>query len=61
MEEKKYIALDELDYLYIFEKTNKPLSRIFTFGFSSDELIWRSDDVYGGSNNYFENIDKRNA
>jgi TolB-like protein len=55
---EKIIALDELDYLCIFEKTNKPLSKIFTFGFSSDTLIWRSDDAYGGSNNYFENIDK---
>ncbi|MGD0021870.1 MAG: FG-GAP-like repeat-containing protein [Smithellaceae bacterium] len=55
---EKIIALDELDYLCIFEKTNKPLSKIFTFGFSSDALIWRSDEVYGGSNNYFENIDK---
>jgi TolB-like protein len=56
---EKIIALDELDYLCIFEKTNKPLSRIFTFGFSNDDLIWRSDDVFGGSNNYFENIDKK--
>lgn len=56
---EKIIALDELDYLCIFEKTNKPLSRIFTFGFSNDNLIWRSDDVFGGSNNYFENIDKK--
>ncbi len=55
---EKIIALDELDYLCIFEKTNKNLTRIFTFGFSNDELIWRSDDEYGGSNNYFENIDK---
>jgi hypothetical protein len=55
---EKIIALDELDYLCIFEKTNKPLTKIFSFGFSSDALIWRSDDVYGGSNNYFENIDK---
>jgi TolB-like protein len=55
----KIIALDELDHLCIFEKTNKNLSRIFTFGFSNDELIWRSDGEYGGSNNYFENIDKR--
>jgi TolB-like protein len=54
---EKIIALDELDYLCIFEKTNKPLSRIFTFGFSNDDLIWRSDDVFGGSNNYFENIE----
>jgi TolB-like protein len=56
---EKIIALDELDHLCIFEKTNKNLSRIFTFGFSSDALIWRSDGEYGGSNNYFENIDKR--
>jgi TolB-like protein len=55
---EKIIALDELDYLCIFEKTTKPLTRIFTFGFSNNDLIWRSDDVFGGSNNYFENIDK---
>ena len=55
---EKIIALDELDYLCIFEKTTKPLTRIFTFGFSNDDLIWRSDDYFGGSNNYFENIDK---
>ena len=55
---EKIIALDELDYLCIFEKTTKPLTRIFTFGFSNDDLIWRSNEVFGGSNNYFENIDK---
>jgi TolB-like protein len=58
---EKIIALDELDYLNIFEKTNKPLSRLFTFGFSHDELIWHSDEYFGGSNNYFENIDKQNS
>jgi TolB-like protein len=51
---EKVIALDELDYLCIFEKTTKPLSRIFTFGFRNDDLLWRSDDVYGGSNNYID-------
>ncbi len=55
---EKIIGLDELDYLCIFAKTTKPLSRILTFGFSNDDLIWRSDEVFGGSNNYFENIDK---
>ena len=55
---EKIMSLDELDYLCIFEKTNKPLARIFTFGFTNDDLIWRSDDQFGGSNNYFENIDK---
>jgi TolB-like protein len=56
---ERIIALDELDYLCIFAKTDKPISRILTFGFKNDDLIWRSDDVYGGSNNYFENTDKR--
>ncbi len=58
---EKIIALDELDYLCIISKTNKPLSRILSFGFSPDELIWRSDEVYGGSNNYIANIDKQKA
>jgi hypothetical protein len=58
---EKIFALDDLDYLYILDKTNTPLGRLSSFGFASDKLIWRSDDVYGGSNNYFENVDKRNA
>jgi len=55
---EKIMSLNELDYLCIFEKTNKPLSRLFSFGFKNDELIYTSDDQFGGSNNYFENIDK---
>ena len=58
---EKIFALDDYDYLYILEKTTIPLSRLTSIGFTKDELIWRSDDVYGGSNNYFENIDKQNA
>ena len=57
---EKIFALDELDYLYIIDKTDTPLSRLASFGFTSEKLIWKSDDVYGGSNNYFENIDKKN-
>ena len=56
---EKIIALDELDYLMIIDKTNKPMSRILSFGFSPDELIWRSDTTYGGSNNYIANIDRQ--
>ena len=56
---EKIIALDELDYLCVIEKTNKPMSRILSFGFSPDELLWRSDEVYGGSNNYIANIDRQ--
>jgi TolB-like protein len=57
---EKILTLDEYDYLYIIDKTTKPLSRLSSIGFTSEELIWRSDDVYGGSNNYIENIDKNN-
>ena len=53
----KVLALDDLDYLYITEKTNKSLGRLTSIGFSSEELIWKSDDAYGGSNNYIENVE----
>jgi len=56
---EKIIALDDLDYLYITEKTIKSLGRLTSIGFTSDELIWKSDDVYGGSNNYLENIENK--
>jgi TolB-like protein len=54
--DEKIIALDDLDHICIFRKTTKPLSRIFTFGFKNDDLIWRGDDEFGGSNNYLENV-----
>lgn len=56
---EKIIALDDLDYLYITEKTTKSLGRLTSIGFTSDELIWKSDDVYGGSNNYLENVENK--
>jgi len=55
----KIVALDELDYLCIIGQTNKTMTRILSFGFSPEELIWRSDEVYGGSNNYIDNKDKQ--
>jgi len=54
--DEKIIALDDLDHICIFRKTSKPLSRIFTFGFKNDDLIWRGDEEFGGSNNYIENV-----
>ena len=56
---EKIIALNDLDYLYITEKTTKTLGRLTSIGFTSNELIWKSDDVYGGSNNYIENIENK--
>jgi TolB-like protein len=49
------IALSSLDYLFVTEKTTKTLGRLTSLGFTSEELIWKSDDVYGGSNNFIEN------
>ncbi|MDM7988007.1 MAG: VCBS repeat-containing protein [Smithella sp.] len=57
---EKIFALDELDYLYVLQETNKSLGRLTSLGFAGEELVWKSDEVYGGSNNYFENIDKKN-
>jgi TolB-like protein len=53
---EKVIALDDWDYLNIYEPSNKPLSRIQVFG-KSDERIWKSDDPFGGSNTAIENFD----
>jgi TolB-like protein len=53
----KIFALDDLDYLYITEKTDKSLARLTSIGFKSDDLIWKSDEEYGGSNNYIEKIE----
>ena len=53
--EEKIIVLDEDDYLNIFELTDKPLSRVVVFG-GGKELIWKSGDVFGGSNTYIEPI-----
>jgi TolB-like protein len=50
---EKIIAIDEDDYLNIYSQTDKPLVKLQTFGGSSERL-WRSDDVYGGSNNSIE-------
>jgi hypothetical protein len=50
---ERVIALNEDDLLCIFELTDKPLSKILVFG-GSDELIWKSDDVFGGSNTYID-------
>lgn len=46
---ERVVALDEYDHISIFRKTRKPLSKIYVLG-GSDDLIWTSDDVYGGSN-----------
>ena len=54
---EKVIALNQDDYLNIFEQTDKPLSRVAIFG-GSKELLWKSEDAFGGSNTYINPIDE---
>jgi TolB-like protein len=54
---EKVIVLNQDDYLNIFEPTDKPLSRIAIFG-GSKELLWKSEDVFGGSNTYIDPINE---
>ncbi len=50
---EKVIAIDDYDYLTIYEKTTKPLSKLDIFG-GSKEKLWKSDEVFGGSNISFD-------
>jgi len=49
------IALNEDDHLYIFEATDKPLSKLLIFG-GSEEHRWKSDEPFGGSNTFIEPV-----
>ena len=53
---EKIIALDNYDYLSIYEPTDKPLMRLQSLG-GSPERIYKSDDNYGGSNTAIVNDD----
>ncbi|OPL15194.1 MAG: hypothetical protein AVO39_01975 [delta proteobacterium MLS_D] len=50
---ERVIALDVYDRLNVFQKTSKPLQQIYAFG-AGQELLWRSDDAYGGTDNLIE-------
>ncbi|MCX5837464.1 MAG: FG-GAP-like repeat-containing protein [Deltaproteobacteria bacterium] len=50
---ERIIALNDYDYICIYEQTDKPLSRVAVFG-GSNEFIWKSEDVFGGSNTIIE-------
>jgi len=49
----RIIALNQDDYLCIYQETEKPLKSLQKFGGSS-ELLYKSDDPFGGSNLYVE-------
>ena len=50
---EKVIALNQDDYLYIYDQTDKTLAQVATFG-GSKELVYKSEDVYGGTNTYID-------
>lgn len=54
---ERVVALNEDDYLCVFQPTEKPLSKVVLLG-GSDEFIWKSEDVFGGSNTYIEPVSK---
>jgi len=56
---EKVITLDDYDYLRIYQQTEKPLSKLNVFG-GSDELLYKSDEAFGGSNTYLEDINNTN-
>jgi hypothetical protein len=58
--EERIIALDDYDYICLYEKTDKPLSKVAVVG-GSDEFIWKSEGVFGGSNTVIESIKGSNA
>ncbi len=48
----KLVLLDDYDRIRIYTPTMKRMDDLNILG-GSDELIWKSDDYYGGSNNAF--------
>ncbi|MCX5818984.1 MAG: VCBS repeat-containing protein, partial [Deltaproteobacteria bacterium] len=56
----KVITLSDDDYICVYEQSDKPLSRIAVFG-GSNEFIWKSEDVFGGSNTVIESMKGSNV
>ena len=50
---EKVIAFDDDDFLCVYDKTDKPIDKIRIIG-GSNELLWKSDEQFGGSNNFIE-------
>jgi TolB-like protein len=47
---ERVITFDALDYLRIYEKTDKLLANLTQFMGPTSEMIWRTDEMFGGSN-----------
>jgi TolB-like protein len=57
---ERIVTLNDYDYICIYEQTDKPLSTVAVIG-GSDEFIWKSEDVFGGSNTIIENMKGANV
>jgi TolB-like protein len=57
---EKIVTLNDYDYICVYEQTDKPLSRVTLLG-GSDEFIWKSEDVFGGSNTTIESMKGSNV
>jgi TolB-like protein len=57
---EKIITLNDYDYICVYEQTDKPLSRV-TVVEGSNEFIWKSEDVFGGSNTTIESMKGTNV
>ena len=57
---EKIITLNDYDYICIYEQTDRPLSEIAVVG-GSDEFIWKSEEVFGGSNTIVESLKGANV
>jgi hypothetical protein len=57
---ERIVALNDYDYICVFEQTDKPLSRVAVVG-GSNEFIWKSEDVFGGSNTVIESMKGSNV
>ena len=56
----RIVTLNDYDYICIYEQTDKPLSKVAIVG-GSDEFIWKSEDVFGGSNTIIESMKGSNV
>ncbi|MDQ1278680.1 MAG: hypothetical protein QG555_1723 [Thermodesulfobacteriota bacterium] len=50
---EKIISFSDYDYLCIYQETDKPLYAVQSM-LGSKEFIYKSDDVFGGTNSYIE-------
>ncbi len=57
---ERIVSLNDYDYICIYEKTDKPLSRVAVVG-GSEEFIWKSEEVFGGSNTVVESMKGSNV